>query len=64
MGIQIKTSGSKAGAANGFSSEISNSPATKTPTLVARIGLVYNFYKGKIYIYIYMNFGSKSNPIL
>ena len=37
MGIQIKTSGSKAGAANDFSSEISNSPATKTPTLVARL---------------------------
>ncbi|XVF09753.1 hypothetical protein REPUB_Repub07fG0122900 [Reevesia pubescens] len=41
MGIQIKTSGdtrSKVGApSNDTSSEISNSPGTKTPTLVARL---------------------------
>lgn len=40
MGIQIKTSGHtqpKAGAPNDFSSEISNSPGTKTPNLVARL---------------------------
>jgi hypothetical protein len=40
MGIQIKTSGragSKAGAPNDSSSEISGSPGTKTPNLVARL---------------------------
>ncbi|KAG6660358.1 hypothetical protein CIPAW_03G100300 [Carya illinoinensis] len=40
IGIQIKTSGlrgSKAGAPNDFSSEISSSPGIKTPNLVARL---------------------------